>query len=599
MVNLFKRLFLRNGKKIALSTQISRAVCCTLIVLLFLVELVTYNYSNQMLMKKTEDALLVAMEQNQYIMDTLINYIDEVLFSPCNDKLLYNSLTTTPDNQVNRQQELSSYFINNIYIPLIRYFSSFNYHIYLDPHLSACELYPTWNSDPHIHRQDTVADSEWFQKTQAANGALYWYRDKKKPDSIYVAREIRGFFTPFATTDVGVIQLELNVQNFFSRINQTTLTPNSYCYYSDNGKQIYGISASAPGLELSDTFHLPQGEELVEVSVQQKGYMAGSFALPNGWALLCFIPISDIISANNRLLFLFLGIAAAGIGISIFLSIYIARKVSRPITDLATVMQNTVDTDTLQIQISTTSETEEIFYLYTSFQSLINRINELLNEVYIHGIAVKEAEIKALQAQINPHFLYNTLDSISWAVMDTGDFEIPSIITSLSNILRYSLKDFDKPATISEELEIVRLYVNIQHFCYSLEIHLITDLVSMDPDLYQMPKLTLQPLVENAIIHGMMDYGIKEDHIIIRSFPKEDGMILQVESSGKADIEKMYAIIRDPNETQKHGIKNIHRRLVMRYGEASGLKFSNSDSGGLIVELFLPQQRPEKKTEEA
>jgi two-component system sensor histidine kinase YesM len=217
----------------------------------------------------------------------------------------------------------------------------------------------------------------------------------------------------------------------------------------------------------------------------------------------------------------------------------------------------------------------------------MDRIKDLLKEVYERGINVKSAEIKALQAQINPHFLYNTLDSICWVAHDIGNIEIPEVISSLSDILRYSLNNSDKLATIAEELDITRKYLDIQRFCYSLDISLIEDISNISYE-YKLPKITLQPIIENAIKHGTLQQGKNSDVITIHAFHRSDKVVIQVEDDNEADIALMYSIINDKTETQKHGIKNIHSRFNMMFGSEYGLNFIKSEHGGIIVEILLP-----------
>jgi two-component system sensor histidine kinase YesM len=273
----------------------------------------------------------------------------------------------------------------------------------------------------------------------------------------------------------------------------------------------------------------------------------------------------------------------------LLLSYGIARSTSKPITDLSEVMRKSTEMANLDIRLPEHRQTVEIAALYDSYAALIERIKSLLKEVFEQGVSVKQAEIRALQAQINPHFLYNTLDSINWAALDLGDVEIPAVVSSLSNILRYSIKEPDKLATLGEELDIVKHYLDIQRFCYSLDIQLILEGAQAGYDI-QIPKLTLQPIVENAIIHGFLENGKKSGAIFIRTCEENGAVICEIENEGEADIEKMNAIIHNGRETPRHGIRNVHYRLQMLFGEPSGLRFYQNNSGALVVVLTIRRE---------
>lgn len=574
--------------QLPLHKHISRAICIVFAVMFTLIGILSYAYTNHLMIEKTKQSLEVSLLQTQSLMTTRINRIDEILLSPCNDKLLFKSLTEIPDNPHSKQQELNTYFINNIRIPLLRYFSSFHYCIYLDPDLSTASLFLSEDSNATIRHLGSASDQLWLRETKKADGKLCWFYDPENPEYLYAAREIRGFFTPYSTTEVGVIRLRLNIRDFFSQITDSELTPNSHTYYTLDKKFFYPLTNSAPSLSENSIDINTSNELLQTISLDGKQYLFSCSDLSDTGYLVHLTPLSDVRHGTDYLLLFFVCITLFSIFIAILLSGAIARMISKPVFTLSKMMQDTVDEQSLNQTVPTDFNVLEISNLYHSFQLLTQQVQKLLVDIHTREATIRKAELRTLQSQINPHFLYNTLDSISWAAINTGNREIPAVISNLSTILRYGLKGFEETVSIEEELSLAKQYVSIQCFCYSLDVQLKTDLTNPQNRRYKMPKLTLQPLVENAILHGMLDHGIKKDIIYIRTILRNDQLIVQVESNGAADIDAMYRLIHDPVETEKHGIRNIHQRLTLLYGEDHGLVFRNTCTGGLIVEFSLP-----------
>lgn len=576
-----------------LNAKIFLTITSMFLVILILASYMIFSVFNKTLLTQAKGDLKLIMQQNSSIINNLITRTDEVMLTPANDRLLYNILSYKESNSFVEQtivkRDLNAYFLNNIRIPLQKYISNFNYHFFISPELSAETLYKGVSlRDGNLHSQDIVSASKWFKETVKLNGQIYWYTTPENPNTIYGSRLINGFFAPFNIQHLGVVRLELDIQDLFSSILNFTITKNSSYFFVDLNNKSHTLSSEFTSSYSFDedlrkqSIYSPQ-----VVDINNQKYLLCSSQLSNDWYLSGITPVDDVYKERDNLYNIFILISILSIIVSIFLSIYIARRISKPISELSETMQQVIKDKKLDVKIRNTSTILEISHLYSSFQTLIDRINELLVEVYTRGINVKSAEIRALQAQINPHFLYNTLDAICWAAHDAGNTEIPRIISSLSDILRYSIMDSNKLATIADELEIIRNYFDIQRFCYSLDITFIEDIQGVSYE-NKLPKLTLQPLVENAIIHGMLEQGKKVEVITIRAFHRSGAVVIQVENSYDADIGLMYDIINEKKETEKHGIKNIHSRLKMMFGPEYGLSFSKSDGGGVIVEISLP-----------
>lgn len=229
-----------------------------------------------------------------------------------------------------------------------------------------------------------------------------------------------------------------------------------------------------------------------------------------------------------------------------------------------------------------------------SFDHLFKRVDELVLKVVEEQSREQELKYEALKAQINPHFLFNTLNIIKWTAMMNGAVNASNMIADLGRLLEVSMKKGDEEITLKEELHLVKAYMNIQSARYNDSIELQIDI---DPSLekYQIIKLLLQPVVENCILHGLKN---KKTGGRIRICAQLEVGCLRIDVTDNGEgIEerRIHEIFDDTNEvtgTQHKfsgvGLRNIHDRLQLKYGEPFGLRLSSSEVEGTTVSVTIP-----------
>lgn len=265
-----------------------------------------------------------------------------------------------------------------------------------------------------------------------------------------------------------------------------------------------------------------------------------------------------------------------------------SRSVTYPIKQLCDKAERLGVGDLTVVPIKTNNK--EFKTLDDGFNEMIYRITNLLNQVKEDQTALHKTELELLQAQINPHFLYNTFDSIIWLAEAKRNDEVVQMVSSLSTFFRNSLNKGQDIITVEAEAEQVKSYLNIQKIRYS---DILEYEISIDDDIkeYQLPKLSLQPLVENAIYHGIKNKrgGGK---LWIRGYSKGDYLILSVRDNGTGIPGRELEVLRDGVYEDHHtglGLINVHKRIKLYCGEAYGLTFESVFGEGTTVSIRLPK----------
>lgn len=276
--------------------------------------------------------------------------------------------------------------------------------------------------------------------------------------------------------------------------------------------------------------------------------------------------------------------------IILYMSYYIPLSITRPIRKLSEVTDQ-VAKGNLEVRSDVEGGTE-VSMLSDSLNTMIDKINELLEQVTKEQTRLRKAEFELLQSQINPHFLYNTLDAIVWLAEAGEQKKVVNMVGSLSEFFRTSLNRGKDIITIGEELQHVRSYLEIQQVRYQdileYEIHVPKDL-----NKYLIPKITIQPLVENALYHGIKNKR-GSGRIVIKTKKETDFFYIQIEDNGigikEERLEQVRDGIRDKVLTGKdiYGLYNVNERIRLNFGEKYGISIESIYGEKTVVSIGLP-----------
>ena len=383
---------------------------------------------------------------------------------------------------------------------------------------------------------------------------------------------------------IGVIRMEYLESTIIESMKGADFTGQGSVYLLNDQNAL--VTAARPNPEMLAllpqtqdgwyTQRLPDGDALVNrIPLQIQG-----------WHLVTVIPLQSLLMEANALqrhiLLFTLGLGAA----ILFLSQWTARYNSKRILHLARSMQKAQSGD-WQVHATVDSE-DEIGVLQHSFNYLIRNTRQMMDERYTLGQSLKGMELNALQNQINPHFLYNTLDMIRWTARQGNTEMVEQAVEELSQYYRLSLSKGKTFITLAEELDHVTHYVNLQNFRFqgklTLQLRVEESLLQA-----QCVKLILQPIVENAFLHGIMERPDRMGVIRITGERIGGDMLLKVIDDGVGiPSDKLREINSGAAADQSgYGIWNVNQRIRLHYGEGYGLSYESIEGMGTVVNVRL------------
>ncbi|MGO4372273.1 sensor histidine kinase [Paenibacillus sp. MCAF20] len=311
-----------------------------------------------------------------------------------------------------------------------------------------------------------------------------------------------------------------------------------------------------------------------------------------GWKIVGVSYVSELVGNQNKMRLSIIVLGLVCIVIAIIISLFVSQRVSQPIKQLQGYMKE-VEKGNFDIQVPVPT-TIEIGRLARAFNMMVGRIKELMSQVVRDQELKRRSEINALQAQINPHFLYNTLDSIIWMAESKKSQEVVLMTSALAKLFRASISKGEELVTIETELEHITNYLKIQKMRYKnkLDYRIETD---ESVSQYKTIKLILQPIVENAIYHGIK---MKRGPGLITIYSEETAtdVLLIVEDNGNGmEEEKLAKLLTQQYEGEAGkgvGVGNVHGRLKLYFGAQYGLSYTSKPGEGTTVTIRLPKHPP-------
>ena len=306
----------------------------------------------------------------------------------------------------------------------------------------------------------------------------------------------------------------------------------------------------------------------------------------NNWGFYLYKSQRAISGSVRRLLLEEIPLMAACCLITLVLGLSFSRIFTRKIEELTRNMDK-VNHGSREVTVSSDSE-DEVGILINSFRRMMDEINRLIDEVYVNKIALKEYELKALQAQINPHFLYNTLSMMNWMAIRSNQMDISKVTLALSTFYRTALSKGEDMVTVENCIRNMEAYLEIQ---LTMHDNNFTVEWETDPEIKneKMPKLLLQPVVENAIEHGIDEKEEGDKKISLSFKGVGDDVVITVRDNGMGmEQEKAETLVT--YQAKGYGLKNVNDRIRLLYGEEYGIRIFSAPGEGTNVVMRFPKE---------
>lgn len=399
----------------------------------------------------------------------------------------------------------------------------------------------------------------------------------------------KAVLDPVAEDVAGVMLIDLNYRAIEEICEKVQLGKSGYIYLVDEkNKTVYHpqqqLIFSGIKKEKTKEVFADMGDEGF-VRKDDKIYIRDDSPV-TGWSAIGVVNTKELISNRGALVQFYIILAAVAIVFSILFAVMISTNITRPIKKLESTMHK-VEEGNLEVKAEIERD-DEIGHVSKTFNSMVVRLKELMDSQVSKEEEKRKSEIKALQAQINPHFLYNTLETIIWMSASGKNQEVVKVTEALAGLFRTSISRGESLVDMRVEVENIESYLTIQKMRYRDKLRYSIDIPEELLDL-RIPKLILQPIVENAIYHGIKP--LPEGGKVWISAKREDGsIILVVEDSGIGMSEQELRELFLPKQRGSRGIGvlNVHERIRLVFGEGYGLKYTQREVGGTRVEVLMP-----------
>lgn len=415
---------------------------------------------------------------------------------------------------------------------------------------------------------------EWWSSQLNDEVQVQWLVNTEKPE----IAAVRNIYDGRNRTAVLCITLDYN--KIFKPL-KNIISDESGTMVLDQSQNIVYRDENIQDNDLTD---LRESDKILE-QISKEYVAVNSTSQNTGWKFYLYKTKKSVEKSVYQMLLAEIPLIAGCVLIIFILGMAFSRLFTRKI-EMLTENMDQVNHGSREVTVTSDAE-DEVGVLIRSFRRMMGEIDRLISEVYENKIALKEFELKALTAQINPHFLYNSLSIINWMAIKSGQKEISKVTLDLSTFYRTALSKGEDMVTVENCIRNIEAYLSIQLVMHDNDF---TVEWKIDPQVKaeKVPKLILQPVVENALEHGL-DVKEEGDKILLLSFlDAGDAVLLRVEDNGMG-MEQSVAESLVTYQAEGYGLKNVNDRICLLYGEEYKIRITSSVGKGTVVEMRIPK----------
>lgn len=457
-------------------------------------------------------------------------------------------------------------------------------------------------SEKVIKRND---NEQWYKELLETEGEVKWINTRHETIRIMSGSFEKYYFSLgrklvdiFTLEELGILLIDIDESKLEDSYKSQIIAKDVEAFICDkNGDVISHTDKKKIGTNVGTTPYIKMvldssdnyGAATYKSKAGNKDVMViYSTSAITGWKLVSVIPSSYLYQEINKVKNIVLII---GLALSFFFfvtALFLSHRLTKPIMNLMKTMKEAEDGN-LDVKMNV-RKVDEIGQLGLGFNNMIFKIKTLVEKIVEEEKLKKEIELEALHAQINPHFLYNTLNSVKWMAKMQGAKNISLTITALIKLLRISINLSSEMVLLKDEIEYVKNYVFIQKIRFNEQFDVIYFIDESCSDC-KIPKLILQPIVENSIVHGFNEEEAVCMRIEIRVFRDDKNLLIEITDNGmgiEEDILNRIFEAKDVNKFSTVGLNNVNERIKLYFGDSYGIKIISEVSKGTCVKIVLP-----------
>ncbi|MGI8315861.1 cache domain-containing sensor histidine kinase [Halobacillus mangrovi] len=423
---------------------------------------------------------------------------------------------------------------------------------------------------------DKITSSPWYSSPENKEWGGAWFQapdlslTDNNRESLLFGRTIHDLST---SQEIGYSMISVDPR-VFDQMLKGVNTEGAVLIYNGSNPLYFSGSDNIPVHEIIPLVETNNRVESQTVTFNQSKYVLNvQRNETTQWGIVSLLPYESVISEFKYIRVIILSILILSFVVALLFALLISRKITSHLTVLRKITNKMEYRE--EVDDSGLDKNDEIGEVGARLVELYNRNNDLNTQLYTSQIKEKEAELRALQSHINPHFLYNTLNSIYWMAMKAKAKPIANVAISLSKLFKLTLNDGSHLSTVKKEVELLNHYLQIQNIRFDNKIEVSFD---VDPTLNdeQMIKLLLQPIVENAVIHGL-EPKKETGSIMVKGKRTHQGILFEVTDDG----------VGTSNPTYGYGLSNIRERIKLFYGNRYGITVKSEEGKGTKVIITI------------
>ncbi|NQX67392.1 sensor histidine kinase [Paenibacillus alba] len=430
-----------------------------------------------------------------------------------------------------------------------------------------------------IYPSDAVRHAAWYEEAKKANKTQWFYEQQQQ--LLYATHNIQKSDN---ITFAGVLYVKIDYDKMFEKLDQVYDGEYGILITDNKGQVVYaGEQASTLSESAIKTI---AGQAEGSFRMQGKEYLMTRSSLPSsGWTFTYFMPTASMIVDTKDILKATASVVLLCLAVLLLMIWLFSRTLVRPIHALKKKI-SIVENGNFDVPIVSTAK-DEIGELTQSFAGMVKKVQDSIQEAVEARMLEKEAELKALQAQISPHFLYNTLSIINWKAIQIDAMDISKVANSLSKFYRTSLNKGQQLTHIRDEINNIRAYLDIQLMMHDHEFDVVYDIEDAVYD-FDTVNFILQPIVENAIIHGLDEKEDGRGLLRIQVSEEAERIHFVVQDNGKGMEAAVQASLLEA-DNGGYGLRNVQERIHLYFGGSYGVHILSEAGVGTQVHVVIPK----------